>query len=341
MHLGGASHHYPKAWKAADAYRAGRGRDWPDWPQWCYLPMGAWHEVVNAGNGRTGPLPLVLVADVGRLAALGAWRVSQGIYRFDPALYEALVTTPLNGDIPDSVLFHLPEWCVYIETPDLEAFGKPLFGVFAHLESDMNTGQVELRLALDVGTGEATDLVPLTIHLGQGSLLDAVTAAWRAAEPNLAGVLGGAAPPPALVDDMLALQAGMLAPIVSLLLYLCSEAADYTRPPPVRPKKTSKGWRMFAPDKPAIWDVGVRMGAALRRAYQAEETQQPPTLTAAGRARPRAHVRRAHWHTFWKGPRDGERTASLKWLPPIAVALDDEALPAVIHPVRGDGDAAP
>ena len=40
------------------------------------------------------------------------------------------------------------------------------------------------------------------------------------------------------------------------------------------------------------------------------------------RAKPRPHWRRAHWHTFWTGPLNGERIAQVKWLPPIAVGLD-------------------
>ena len=35
---------------------------------------------------------------------LAAWRMGQGIYRVDPALYDALVTTELSGDLPTNVL---------------------------------------------------------------------------------------------------------------------------------------------------------------------------------------------------------------------------------------------
>lgn len=75
--------------------------------------------------------------------------------------------------------------------------------------------------------------------------------------------------------------------------------------------------------------MGVRLGAALRRAYQAEQTgaERP-------HAGPRPHVRRAHWHGYWSGPRDGARRYDLRWLPPIAVALSDaNELPAVVRRV--------
>jgi len=48
--------------------------------------------------------------------------------------------------------------------------------------------------------------------------------------------------------------------------------------------------------------------------------------------RPRAHIRRAHWHTYLVGAGRSERR--LKWLPPIPVNVDDpESLPAVIRQV--------
>ena len=78
------------------------------------------------------------------------------------------------------------------------------------------------------------------------------------------------------------------------------------------------------------WDVGVRLGAALRRAYQAAQTGG--TDTHAG---PRAHIRRAHWHGFWSGPREGERRFDLRWLPPIPVNVEDVGeLPFTVRPVR-------
>ena len=61
------------------------------------------------------------------IAALASWRPTQGIYRFDADLLEAVWQTPLAspstssstsaGKLPTELLYHLPEWCPYIETP--------------------------------------------------------------------------------------------------------------------------------------------------------------------------------------------------------------------------------
>jgi hypothetical protein len=115
MHLIAAGRLYPKAWRQADQLRADRGKSGlPTWPSWCYLPMAAWYAIVSGGKGRLG---LDRIGDVGRLAALGSWRGTQGVYRFDQDLYEAVRATPIECDLPAEILYRLPEWCVYVETP--------------------------------------------------------------------------------------------------------------------------------------------------------------------------------------------------------------------------------
>ena len=84
-----------------------------------------------------------------RLGALAAWRPTQGIYRFDSSLYNAVIDTPLTGDLPCEILHRMPEWCVYVETPGLRWLGAGLYGFFAHMEWDAGTGREELRLLLD------------------------------------------------------------------------------------------------------------------------------------------------------------------------------------------------
>lgn len=136
-------------------------------------------------------------------------------------------------------------------------------------------------------------------------------------------------------------------PVVSLLLYLCIDEPDITRngkvgkPANPQPKKVKKGWRTFASNGLTEWDVGVRIGAALKSAY-ARSTVSPADGNEGGGS-VRSHVRRAHWHTFLSGKRKDEdgnpipsslRQRDLRWMPPIAVAVGDyDSMPAVIKPV--------
>ena len=151
----------------------------------------------NSGIGPTGVLPLAgtyaivskvktppnQVHHIGILGALAAWRVTQGIYRFDPTTFDALWKTPVNGDIPTEVLFHLPEWCVSASrTRDQTWHGATLNGFFAHLEFDMNDRcGTELRLVLDVTGPAGDDLIGMPIHLGRGGVADGVEAMMKEA----------------------------------------------------------------------------------------------------------------------------------------------------------------
>lgn len=333
-HLAAAGKLYPLAWRQVDEFRAARGKSLPAWPDWCFLPLAASYAIVSA-DAKVDRLTPVLATDVSRLGALAAWRVTQGIYRYDPTLYAALIDTPLAGDIPCDVLYLLPEWCVYIETPGREyADGDTLHGFFAHLEWDANTQRHELRLLLD----SERALTPVPIHLGAWTLEDAVTRAVT--EGQRQAVIAGASRDAAIIANnpwSATLLADFLAPLMSLLLYVCTENAELgdgsRRPENPRPKRTKAGWRMFPADKPTTWDVSVRLGAALRRAYHAAENEQQEIDADTGRTRPRAHIRRAHWHTFLAG--EGRSERRLKWLPPIPVNVDDVGdLPATVRPVR-------
>ncbi|WP_298150647.1 hypothetical protein [Flavobacterium sp.] len=171
--------------------------------------------------------------------------------------------------------------------------------------------------------------------MGSGSLADAIKRALLEAQRQMPDVPGIAQ-----VSDT---WQSALEPIINLLLYVCSENADIDgkqrTPANPAPKKTKRGWRHFPAESPSTWDVGVRMGAALRRAYHAAETEM-----GGENSGPRPHIRRAHWHGFRSGAMktpDGvhipaeKRKFELRWLPPIPVNLDDvSGLPATVRPVK-------
>jgi hypothetical protein len=340
---------YPDAWRQHERFRAERGRGGlPDWPQDVYAPIAAAFAIASGG----GTLPWDRLHHPAILAALAAWRMTQGIYRYDPALYAALVDTTIDGDVPNNALAHLPEWCVYVEMDGALSWGaNPIRGFWAHLECDVARGDArELRLLLDTAESPALaldaarGLCPMPIVLGPGSLVDDIQ---RVIDSGKREAAARDLKLPAQTDSADSI-AQALQPMLSLLLYLCSESPELSRrgepgapanPQPVHTRRS--GWRVFPVDAPREWGVGVRIGAALRAAYAREQT--------GGNAAPaghhvRPHVRRAHWHTILSGPRlraDGsaipssERQAALRWLPPIPVNVDDiDMLAATIHPVR-------
>ena len=312
----------PSAWRLADELRADRS-GLPEWPDWCFLPIAGWLAIAQRILGRSAsPANAILAAS--SLAAMGAWRVGQGVYRFDPDLYAALVETPVRGALPEA-LTRLPEWGVYVETPGMTYDEMPLVGFFSHMEWDVNRHQAELRFLLDVDDEGRPRLFAVAVPL-VGDLTEALESTTKAS--------GIAVSPDFDVSTM----ASRLEPLVSLLLYLCSERPDVSGEwPPSRPhpRRTKKGLRLFPPKvPPKPWVVGASIGSALRRARAGGETKADDT-GGADRHRPRPHIRRAHWHTYRVGK--GRQGTKLRWLSPILVgAGDDSDLPVTVHPVKGE-----
>ena len=239
---------YPRAWDQMDAMRD----DPPmDWPEWCLLPMAA--AVAIATSGASGPLPAGRNLPIAHLAALYAWRFARSVYVVEPGLMSRLL-----GQVPDAVsgpgaFTGLPEWCVYIAAADPEWPGA---GLWAHLESDANTGRPELRLLLDpTGTGDVMDLVPVPVYLDRPTLTEGLAdfRATAAASVHAGQVRTGADVRGAQPDAATVSLADRVDQYLSLLLYLARPEADITNAlrPSVRPVKP---WRPMR--ETPVWLVG-------------------------------------------------------------------------------------
>lgn len=338
----------PKIWATIDGMRARRGRDL-DWPPWCYLPLAA--TSVIAGRGKDFADMTTAERGLGYdLGVLAAWRPTQGIYRYHPDVLEALWNTPVTGDIPSEVLFAIPEWCVYIETPHKplwtafpEVGDAPILGYFALLNADTRDGaNASLRFDLDCGDRFITTF---PIVLG-GNLIDGIQSAVASVLKTLDERQLKLDPiAQELVASTPAVLAQPYAPLVSTLLYLCAQNAEVRtrkeglRPTRPKPVKTKDGPRYFPPPEPVSWEVGWRVGAAIAAAKEEERRYKP---SSGAHARPRPHIRKAHWHSFWTGPKAkvgvasrGERKLILHWLPPLPVNVsEDSPVIPTVHPVE-------
>ncbi|WP_373508912.1 hypothetical protein [Thiocapsa sp.] len=169
--------------------------------------------------------------------------------------------------------------------------------------------------------------MPRRLNLNNG-----LRAKWARIVEDGLGIAGASAS----IEDAQRVAAE-LAPLVALLLYLCAENAEIgdgeRRPANPMPKRTKGGLRLFPPDRATAWDVGVRLGAALR---QANRGTPGDAGEAEGGSRngPRPHIRRAHWHTYLTGK--GKRGRRVRWLAPVAVKLTDpDGLATTVRPLHG------
>lgn len=314
------SHRWPNAWQQVKSFRAGKGKDLPDWPDWCYIPIAAGMAIATQEQDT-----ITIGLSPAAITAAAAWRVSQGIYRFDVDLYNSLTSQPMDDKLPCEALHRLPEWCVYIETHPTSTDSPYIVGFWAHLEKDQNDGREELRFILFWDTGE---LIPLSIHLGDWTLEEGlrrfIEEAKKQAERTgfkFSGEINN-------VSDVV--------PLVQLVLYLCADNIDMPRIPAHPSGRVRMSGQVDVPREERYWTVGERIGTAIRK-YRNESSAQPEKeneyVPDSIHARPRPHLRRAHWHHFWTGPRQGKRKLILHWLPPIPVGVDESEGPAVIHNV--------
>jgi hypothetical protein len=122
-----------------------------------------------------------LLTDLVAVAMLAAWRTTQGICVFNSDVQRDIWHTPVSGDIPSDVLFHLPEWCCFVSAPG-RVFEEQVLGFLVSLNSDSEGLPPELWL-LAVYKEEDQGVEPLCLTL-VGSFSDAISGSCEAGTHN-------------------------------------------------------------------------------------------------------------------------------------------------------------
>lgn len=104
---------------------------------------------------------------------------------------------------------------------------------------------------------------------------------------------------------------------VNILLFITGEVDELYRGgvKHISPRLKGKGknYRLSPVAKERQWTVGQKFLEPIREYENAIRTMTAPQKRAA-------HIRRGHYHSFWRGPRHGERELFSKWLPPCVVS---------------------
>lgn len=307
---------YPGCWQQIASLRRDKGKDIPDWPDWCYCPMAGAYAIVSRGGEMT--FDLMQRFPPGELAALAAWKITKGVYRFNSALLAELKDMPLEGDIPAQVLYCLPEWGVCIETPNMQFMGQDISGVLAHIEYDVNHNYAELRLIMLCDDGHN---MPVVLHLGDFTIQESVNMLFKESI-EMQQQYKLSVPVQVGTEEARQMYATDIVPFLNLVLYVCAENAEYREiKRPYKPTEniiqhTHTGY--FEVKAPKFWHLGDNIGKQLK-----ESKNSRPEIIVDGRTHksPQVHFRKAHWHHFWVGPRDNpdKRKLILHWLAPMLV----------------------
>lgn len=313
------SRNYPKVFEYVELFLSAKRDGEYEWPDWCFLPASAWLAI--AERGHEGESRMVTVERLFHIWAPTTWRYTQGIYEFDPDIYTELMASEFTAKLPSEALLRLPEWCVYIKTPLLSDENGDIEGFFALLEYDYNSGRHELRIFLDQ-TG-VTTMEPIILYLGDWTIdesLERMTEQSIANRKRAGFTDNDEAQAKAEFEGM----AAMAKRLLPLVLYLCSEEPEVENlttpdwlPHLPKPKKIRGELRLMPAKKTHHYMLGRRLAETLRKAKR-EAFEHAPTGRHVS-----PHIRKAHWHGFWTGPRKGPQSVNqkfvLKWLPPIVV----------------------
>ncbi len=245
------------------------------------------------------------------------WRQTKLIYEFDKTLVEEL-NAQTDLAVASEMLKRLPFECAYIMTPNLFSYNdEPVDGFMCLKRHDVL--QI-LFVAWNKKDGTTNEGL-LDIHLDAKTLEESDKLSQEASVRR--GLISEHAPSTHTGNG-----------IIQLLLYLCAANADIKeRRPTTATTKTPK-----ASDKRPVrhWDVGVRVGATIKRNRSYTAKTQRKGGDHNQHARPRPHLRRGHWSHFWTGKRDSaDRERILKWIEPVYINADSpDDLPTTIHKVK-------
>lgn len=302
--------------------------DFDNIPEWCYMPTLYPFLMLTYDHGFQ--YYIENMNQLMSIASMYTWRATKGVYHFEKELYDALIDQPLDGDLPCECLFHLPEWAVYIETPGLLFEHANLDGFIAHLDYNMMSRSTDLQFAIFAENCIQPRMVALPLENG-GTIADALE---RTDQVDRAFIPGGK---PHYIGTR-GEYTQTFTSMIQLLLYLCSDEPDMPKiEHPMYRRCLTGGVR--SPREPQTWTVGTRIASAIRKYnnqnhdYRTEGT----LLQKSSHAGPKPHVRSAHWHTYWVGPRNETypiRKPILHWLPPIPVGINENTvLPTSVHNV--------
>lgn len=324
---------YPGIWDEIEQFRALNGSSAKlTWEPWCYIPAIASLSILRQRfhlDGDLHQLPRDQIEGIASVAsyfsALAPWRQSKEVYVMDEGMQELLFDQAGDLSLDADILLRLPYPCFYIQfSPAVDFVDEQYHGVFVHLDDNFVEHQQQLTLIFLQPDGESTMIVP--VHLEAKTISESMAITERLIMRTLPDKASAVAQ-----------QFELLRRTMQLVLYICAQNAEIT-PSPEQVSHTKRSSTGVIVDRYAEirkWDVGIRVGNAVRNYRRQQETTPVDDLVRT-HASPRPHMRRGHWHHFWTGPKNkpAERKLILQWVAPTFVTASHKGdTPVVLHRV--------
>ena len=320
-----------------------------EFPSWMEMTTDLVHYTINHNDAYREVLALSKamgteyymqrIEEITAMAPVYAWKKSKNVYRFSQELYNELIHQELDTSINMDVFFQLPQYGTYVETPGLKRKNREIKGVLAYIELDSDANNRGLY-CLNICYFPEDHFDPFIDvfeyntdgHTTLQMSFDNVLSSLKALHENVTDAEKLALYNKAMTCEENTRQVEESSPFLNLLMFLCSKEPDISEAS--KQETHHHGKHNKHTDEPKEWDVGIRISRMLSRGKNSE--QGNPEGNGLGSAK-RPHIRSAHWHSYWIGPRDEtypNRRIIIKWLPPIPINVrDEEALPVVIREV--------
>lgn len=268
---------------------------------------------------------------------MAAWQTCKHVFRFDPTLAQALIAQDCPKQIPFEILDRAPYPILFVEAAMPHAQAEAA-------STDGHIGPIEIKELTARGfffyryrSDEDGDIRYEIEYLLSDCSLSGIS--LKKSDVSVEGFFerkypGARESIPSLGREQFrretsAMREGWernVSAALNLLYYLVSENAEHEVV--YKPTGLSKKPKVSLAE---VHEVGRRIGAELCAAKAVYIRDSAPGKIGRTIA---AHMRRGHFHHYWTGPKDGERTLIVHWLPPIAVnagkdVRDAEKTPAI------------
>lgn len=308
---------YTSIWNKLDQER---NKHLKDFPNWCYCPRYLINNVLF--NNYYSKIHIESSQEIDKVSTLYSWKATKAIFFFDYTLTGNLIDTLKSNEIPFDILRRLPYWCNYIafDTPIefTDDEGGLINGFFVSLDYDEENKNEHLSITMDIELLGVQNLSHFLISFPEDNNLEtAINEGYINFKKCKKTKLTIKEEEVEYLYKKVCKMARMLIPFI---LYICSEKPDitgkksYTLQKEIK-KTKKKSFKNHS--EPDFWEVGFKIGKQIRQYEQSNNHTG---------AKMHPHLRKAHWHMFYAGPRSAKkREVRIKWIPNIIVNSDSDS----------------
>lgn len=240
--------------------------------------------------------------------ALAGWLPTKQIYSFNPDFWELLTAKGYDQVVPTEILYKVPYKVMFLEPLD----------AFVCFDRGMKEGELDFRVIAVEKDGSIKNIATFVVREGQ-TLDECIDATIDETRVSLNEKFGGE-------FNQLSMDRELLSKALQGVLYICASNADVGTSEGKKHSTNNLSKPIARVSRWIVGDVIIKTLGAEKNSGSSERVgvnQDRVAITV------RPHVRRAHWHHYWKGS-GASRELILKWVPPVYVNKNlGEIVPSV------------